>query len=393
LSQRPATEQPALCRALRPFGTSIFTEMTVLSNRVGAVNLSQGFPDFEGPEEIHRAAADAIMRGPNQYCPSMGIAPLREAVAQKMKRFYGVEVDADREVTVTAGASEAIGAALLGLIDPGNEVILLEPCYDLYPPMSAMAGARSVYVPLERPGFGLSKAALAEAFTEKTKAIIINNPLNPTGKVFTRDELEYIGKLCEEYHTVAIGDEVYEHLVYDGRNHVSLLQIPSLRERSIVISSTAKTFSLTGWKVGYAVASPRLSEAVRMSHQFITFCTPSALQEAMASAIGMEDSYYDAFLTGYDSKRQRLCRALEGMGFETYWPEGTYYASIDISPLGFEDDLAFCRHLTTEVGVAAIPTSFFWKDRREGRDLVRFCFCKKDETLDRAIERLAKWTP
>ncbi|MFZ0450666.1 MAG: methionine aminotransferase [Desulfatiglandaceae bacterium] len=393
MSQESTTAQPAVRQALHPFGTSIFTEMTFLSNQVGAVNLSQGFPDFEGPEEIRRAAAEAIMRGPNQYCPSMGIASLREAVALKMKRFYGVDVDADREVTVTAGASEAIGAALLGLVDPGDEVILLEPCYDLYPPMAAMAGAKTVYVPLKRPGFGLPRDALAEAFTDRTAAIIINNPLNPTGKVFTRDELEHIGNLCEEYNAVAIGDEVYEHLVYDGRKHVTLLQVPSLRERSIVISSTAKTFSLTGWKVGYAVACPNLSEAVRMSHQFITFCTPSALQEAMASAIGMADSYYETLLLEYGSRRQRLCRALEDMGFETYRPEGTYYASIDISPLGFEDDLAFCRCLTTEVGVAAIPASFFWKDRRAGKDLVRFCFCKKDETLDSAIERLAKWRP
>jgi N-succinyldiaminopimelate aminotransferase len=391
LSQRPTNGRASVRRVLRPFGTSIFTEMTALSNRVGAVDLSQGFPDFEGPEEIRRAAAEAIMRGPNQYCPSMGIAPLREAVALKMNRFYGVGVDVEREVTVTAGASEAIGAALLGLVDPEDEVILLEPCYDLYPPMAAMAGARTVYVPLERPGFGLPREALAAAFTERTAAIIINNPLNPTGKVFTRDELEYIGNLCEKHNAVAIGDEVYEHLVYDGRKHFTLLQIPSLRERSIVISSTAKTFSLTGWKVGYAIACPRLSEAVRMSHQFITFCTPSALQEAMASAIGMKDGYYETLLMGYGSRRQRLCRALEDMGFETHWPEGTYYVSIDISRLGFEDDLAFCRYLTTEVGVAAIPASFFFKDRRAGKNLVRFCFCKKDETLDRAIARLAKW--
>ena len=393
MSESLTKKQPAVRKALRPFGTSIFTEMTLLSNQAGAVNLSQGFPDFEGPEEIRRAAAEAIMRGPNQYCPSMGIAPLREAVSLKMKRFYGVAVDVEREITVTAGASEAIGSSLLGIVDPGDEVILLEPCYDLYPPMVAMAGGKPVYVPLERPGFGLPEEALAEAFNERTKAIIVNNPLNPTGKVFTRNELETIGKFCEEYDAVAIGDEVYEHLVYDERAHLSLLQIPSLRERAIVISSTAKTFSLTGWKVGYAIACPGLSDAVRMSHQFITFCTPSALQEAMATAIAMEDSYYDAFLSGYSSRRRRLCAALEDMGFETFWPEGTYYVSIDISPLDFEDDLAFCRYITTEVGVAAIPASFFWKDRRDGRDLVRFCFCKKEETLGKAIERLAKWKP
>ncbi|RLB14615.1 MAG: aminotransferase [Deltaproteobacteria bacterium] len=384
-------EQPSVREALKPFGTTIFTEMTALSNRVGAINLSQGFPDFEGPEEVRQAAADAIMRGPNQYCPSMGIAPLREAVAEKMKRFYGVSVDADSEVTVTAGASEAIGAALLGLVEPGDEVILLEPTYDLYPPMVAMAGATPVYVPLQPPGFTLPREALQKAFTPRTKAIIINNPLNPTGKVFTEEELAFIGELCRQSHAIAIGDEVYEHLVYDGKSHTTLLQIPAFRNRAIVISSTAKTFSLTGWKVGYGVACQKLTEAVRMSHQFITFCTPSALQEAMAQAISMDDAYYQEFLERYTKKRHLLCRALEKMGFDVLWPEGTYYASIDISDLEFEDDLAFCRHLAAEVGVAAIPASFFWHQRRAGRNIVRFCFCKRDETLNRAIERLARW--
>ena len=391
MKEKKAINQPAVRKALRPFGTTIFTEMTVLSNRVGAINLSQGFPDFEGPEEIRRAAADAIMRGPNQYCPSMGITPLRKAVAGKMKRFYGVSVDADAEVTVTAGASEAIGAALLGLVEPGDEVILLEPTYDLYPPMVAMAGATAVYVPLQLPGFSLPREALQKAFTPRTKAIIINNPLNPTGKVFTKEELAFIAELCGRFHTIAIGDEVYEHLVYDGRKHTTLLQIPAFKERAIVISSTAKTFSMTGWKVGYAVACRRLTEAVRMSHQFITFCTPSALEEAMAQAISMEDAYYQGFLERYTAKRDLLCRALGDMGFDVLWPEGTYYTAVDIADLEFDDDLAFCRHLTSEVGVAAIPTSFFWHQRRDGRNLVRFCFCKRDKTLEMAVERLAKW--
>ncbi len=386
-----ARKESAVCTALRPFGTSIFTEMTALSNRVGAVNLSQGFPDFEGPEEVRSAAAEAIMRGPNQYCPSVGIPALRNAVTRKMQRFYDVAIDADTEVTVTAGASEAIGATLFGLIEHGDEVILLEPCYDLYPPIASRAGAGIVYVPLERPDFTVPEEALARAFNRRTAAIIINNPLNPTGRVFTRNELEYIGNLCREHNAVAIGDEVYEHLVYDGREHVTLFQVPSLRERAVVISSTAKTFSMTGWKVGYAIACPRLTEAVRMSHQFITFCTPPALQEAMAFAMDMADSYYEGLLRSYTSKRNRLCRALEEMGLKVLWPEGTYYASIDISSLDFEDDLACCRYLASRAGVAAIPSSFFWKDRRDGRDLVRFCFCKKDETLEKAIRHLQEW--
>jgi len=303
LKEKKAINQPAVRKALRPFGTTIFTEMTVLSNRVGAINLSQGFPDFEGPEEVRRAAADAIMRGPNQYCSSMGITPLRKAVAGKMKRFYGVSVDADAEVTVTAGASEAIGAALLGLVEPGDEVILLEPTYDLYPPMVAMAGATAVYVPLQLPGFSLPREALQKAFTPRTKAIIINNPLNPTGKVFTKEELAFIAELCGRFHTIAIGDEVYEHLVYDGRKHTTLLQIPAFKERAIVISSTAKTFSMTGWKVGYAVACPRLTEAVRMSHQLL----PSAPFRA-AGGHGTGNQHGRRILSGVSQALHRKTR-------------------------------------------------------------------------------------
>lgn len=382
----------AVCRAFRPFGTSIFTEMTALANRVGAVNLSQGFPDFDGPVEVRKAAADAIMRGPNQYAPSPGVPALRKAVADKMSRFYGVQVDPDTQVTVTAGASEGLCATLLGILEPGDEVVLLEPCYDLYAPVIARAGATAVFVPLVQPGFALPKEELLRAFGPTTRAIVINNPLNPCGKVFTREELDWLGALCEEHDVIAVGDEVYEHLVYDGRRHITLLEVPALSLRSIVVSSTAKTFSMTGWKVGYAVASPGLTEAVRMSHQFITFSTPPALQEAMAMGIGMDDSYYERLLESYASKRDKLAGALEEMGLNVLWPEGTYYVSIRSDGLGFEDDLALCRHLTTEVGVAAIPASFFWKDRRDGRDLVRFCFCKKDQTLDEAIRRLKRWS-
>jgi N-succinyldiaminopimelate aminotransferase len=381
----------AVCSAFRPFGTTIFTEMTALADEHGAINLSQGFPDFEGPLEVRKAAADAIMKGPNQYVHSAGLPELRKAVAAKMKRFYGIEVDPETQVTVTAGASEGLAASLLGLLEPGDEVVLLEPCYDLYPPIIARAGAKSVYVSLKRPGFLLDRGELERAFGPRTRAIVINNPQNPSGKVFSREELSLIGDLCGRYNAVAIGDEVYEHLVYDGKEHVTLLDIPSLAERAIVISSTAKTFSATGWKVGYAVASPALSRAVRMSHQFITFCTPGALQRAMALAIGMDDAYYADFRKNYASKRKKLCSALEEVGFDVLWPEGTYYASINIGALNFEDDLSFCRYLTTKVGVAAVPSSFFWKNRRGGRDLVRFCFCKKDETLDRAVERLRGW--
>ncbi len=380
-----------VAESLRPFGTSIFTEMTGLCNEVGAVNLSQGFPDFDGPEQVRRAAADAILKGPNQYVHSIGVPNLRRAVANKMNRFYGLTVDPEREITVTAGASEALSSTFLGLLNPGDKVILFEPCYDLYPAMIARAGAEAVYVALQKPDFSIDRKALEAAFESGARAIVINNPLNPTGKVFGLEELELIRDLCVRHDAVAIGDEVYEHLVFDERVHRTLLSIPGLEERAIVISSTAKTFSMTGWKVGYTCACPALTQAVRMSHQFITFCTPGALQEAMALAIGMDDTYYDGLLESYVTKRTKLCRALEDLDLKVAWPEGTYYVTIDISGMGFEDDLAFCHHLAREVGVGAVPESFFWPGRRDGRDLVRFCFCKTDETLDEAVKRLLEW--
>lgn len=384
-------KRPIVSESLRPFGTTIFTEMTALANTFGAVNLSQGFPDFDGPEQVRAKAAEAIMRGPNQYAPSSGIPELRLAVAQKMKRFYDVEVDAEEEVTVTSGATEGLCATLLGILEPGDEVILLEPCYDTYPPVASMAGARIRYLSLRPPNFELPKTELTDTFGPDTRAIVINNPQNPCGKVFSRDELAFIGRLCAEHDAYAISDEVYEHLVYDGHQHVSLLSLPELRNRAFVISSTAKTFSMTGWKVGYVVAAPQLSTAVRMSHQFITFCGQSALQEAMASAIAFPNSYYTELLADYTAKRDWLCEALRDVGFQVYVPEGTYYVLVDITSLGFSDDLDFCRMLPEKAGVAAIPCSYFWEDRRCGSELVRFCFCKKDETLEEGIRRLRRW--
>ena len=380
-----------LVEVLRPFGTSIFTEMTVLANAWGAVNLSQGFPDFDGPRQVREKAAEAIMRGPNQYAPSTGIPELRHAVARKMKRFYGVEVDPDREITVTSGATEGMCATLFAILDPGDEVVLLEPFYDSYPPVAAMTRARIRYVSLQAPDFNLPRDELAKAFGPRTKAIVINNPQNPCGKVYSRDEIAFIASLCAEHDVYAVADEVYEHLVYDGRRHVTLLSVPALRERAFVISSTAKTFSMTGWKVGYVVASPELSRAVNMSHQFITFCGQSALQEAMAFGMDFPDSYYRELLSDYTRRRDRLYEALRDIGFQAYRPEGTYYLLVDITSLGFDDDLAFCRMLPEQAGVAAIPSSYFWKDRGHGRELARFCFCKTDETLDEAIRRLRRW--
>jgi N-succinyldiaminopimelate aminotransferase len=366
--------------------------MSTLAQACGAVNLSQGYPDFDGPEEIRAKAAEAIMRGPNQYPPSIGIPELRQAVARKMKRFYDVEVDASHEITVASGATEGLCATLLGILEPGDEVVLLEPFYDAYPAVCALARTNIRYVSLQGPECRLPKEELAQAFGPNTKAIVINNPQNPCGKVFSREELSFIAHLCAEYDAYAIADEVYEHLVYDDREHVSLLSVPGLRNRGFVVSSTAKTFSMTGWKVGYVIAAPELSRAVRMSHQFITFCGQSALQEAMAFAIDFPDSYYDELLTDYTRRRDWLCQALRNIGFHVYLPEGAYYVQVDITPLGYDDDVAFCRILPEQAGVAAIPCSYFWKERRYGRALVRFCFCKKDETLEEGVRRLEKWS-
>ena len=384
-------ETDVVVNALRPYGTSIFTEMTVLANAHGAVNLSQGFPEMDGPEEIRQRAADAILRGPNQYALSMGILSLREAVARKMKRFYGVTVNPETDITVTSGATEGLCATLLGILEPDDEVILLEPAYDTYAPISALAHARIRYVSLEGDAFDLPKEKLAETFSSRTKAIIINNPQNPCCKVFSREELAFIGDLCQQYNAYAIGDEVYEHLVYDGKKHVTLLSVPSLRDRAFVVSSTAKTFSMTGWKIGYVVAAPALSKAVRMSHQFIVFSGQSALQEAMAYAMDFPDSYFTQFLSDYTCRRDLLTQALKELGFRVLHSNGTFYVVADITPLGFDDDLSFCRMLPEKAGVAAIPCSVFWENRRNGRHLVRFCFAKKEETLHEGIQRLRRW--
>jgi N-succinyldiaminopimelate aminotransferase len=388
---RLGEKKGTVAKSLRPFGTSVFTEMTNLANANGAVNLSQGFPDFEGPEEVRVRAAEAIMRGPNQYCPSIGIPRLRQAVSRKMKRFYGVDVDPETEITVTAGATEGICATLLGIIEPGDEVILVEPTYDSYPPLVSLAQARIRYVPLNLPDFSLPRDLLAEAFNSKTKAILINTPQNPCGKVFTLEELSFIASLCEKYDAYAVGDEVYEHLVYDGRKHVTLLAVPGLRHRAFSISSTAKTLSLTGWKQGFVVAAPHLSRAVRMSHQFITFCGQSALQEGVALGIDSSESYYERLLGDYSEKRSILCDGLRQLGFRVFVPEGTYYALADIRSVGFEDDVAFCRMLPEKAGVAAIPCSAFYFTNNPARHLVRFAFCKKDETLQEALRRLKHW--
>ncbi len=387
----PVNHKLRTAQSLAVYGTSVFTKITNISNQYGAVNLSQGFPDFDGPLCIRQKAASALIEGPNQYAPSNGLSCLRHAVSDKMMRFYGVSVDPDTEITVTAGATEGLAAILLGLVEPGDEVILLDPSYDLYPAMVSRAGGKPVHVRLESPTFNLPKESLLNAFNSQTKAIIINNPQNPCGKVFTDEDLAFIADLCKKHNTVAIGDEVYEHIIYDNKTHRTLLSVDGLRDRAAVISSTAKTFSMTGWKVGYVIGAPPITEAVRAAHQFLTFCTPPAFQSAMAFAISFDDQFYRELTNDYTQRRDKLSRALQDMGFRVIHPQGTYFLNVVIDTDRFVDDLDFCEKMIVEAGVAAVPVSFFYEARKGGLDTVRFCFCKKDETLDSAISRLRNW--
>ena len=381
-----------LSKKLDPFGTSIFTEMSALAARHGAINLSQGFPDFAAPDWVKEAACRAIREDHNQYAPSHGVRPLRDAIAAKYRAMHGMEWDADFEITVTTGATEAIHAVLTALLDPGDEVIAFEPFYDSYPACAAMNGARLTCVPLHAPSFEFDREELARAIRPSTKAILLNTPHNPTGKVFTRSDLETIGQLAIESGLWVITDEVYEHLPFGDAKHIPMASLPGMRDRTITINSTAKTFSLTGWKVGYVLASREATAAVRRVHQFVTFCTATPFQHAMALAIAQapEHEYYDRLRSEYIERRDLLVSALRRAGFRVEAPQGTYFAMADYRPIGFDgDDVAFCRWLTSKVGVAAIPPSSFYVHPEEGRGLVRFCFCKKVETIRAAGEKLA----
>lgn len=387
-----AVDRPHLTRRLQGFGTSIFAEVTALALRHGAVNLGQGFPDFDGPDFVKDAAIAAIRAGRNQYSPMIGTPELRRAVADHQRRFYGLEFDPGAEVTVYSGATEAIHSTLQALLDPGDEVVLFEPFYDSYPACVALAGAKARVVTLRAPSFGYDPTELEEAFSERTRAILVNTPNNPSGKVFTRPELEHLAELCHRYDLLAITDEVYEHMTYDAV-HVPMASLPGMRERTVTISSTGKTFSMTGWKVGYTCASPELSAAFRGVHQFVTFCVATPFQHAMATALAAPDAYFEALARDYRARRDRLCQGLEDAGFGVLVPSGTYFVQADIRPLGFDDDVAFCRMLPERVGVAAIPTSAFYANKAEGRHLVRFAFCKTDATLDEGIRRLRALRP
>lgn len=372
---------------MRDFGTTIFAEMSALAVATGSINLGQGFPDQDGPDEVKQAALDAIAAGRNQYPPGIGVPELRHAVADHQRRFYGLDVDPDTEVLVTAGATEAIAAAILALCEPGDEVVTFEPYYDSYAACIALAGANRRLVQLRPPDYAFDPDELRAAITPRTRLVLLNSPHNPTGKVFSRDELQLVADLCVEHDLVAVTDEVYEHLVYDGA-HVPLATLPGMRDRTVTISSGGKTFSFTGWKIGWVCATPELTAAVKTTKQFLTYVSGGPFQYAIAAGLGLGDGYYESFLADMREKRDRLCAGLSEAGFEVFVPQGTYFVTTDIRPLGEQDGLAFCRSLPERCGVVAVPNVVFYDDKVAGGPLVRWACCKRPEVLDEAVTRL-----
>lgn len=374
------------------FGTSVFTEVTELAARYQAVDLSTGFPNVDGPAVVKTAAVAALEAGRNQYALSHGVGELRQAVAGHSLRFYGQSVNPDTEVTITNGAAEALHSIADGLINPGDEVIIFEPFYEVYAPNVLMAGGQPRFVPLRPPDWSFDPAELAAAFNNRTRAILVNTPHNPTGKVFSRPELEIIAGLCRQWDIIAITDEVYEHIIFDNTAHVRLAQLPGMAERTLTVSSLSKTFSFTGWRIGWVIAPPDLTTAVRLAHQFVLDCSATPLQYGAAAALSLDSDYYTALAADYQAKRDYLAAALVEAGFEVSLPAGAYFIMAGIQPLGFEDDFTCCKYLASEVGVAAIPPSAFYStpNKALGQKYVRFAFCKTMETLERARERLLK---
>jgi N-succinyldiaminopimelate aminotransferase len=378
---------PYLVERLQPFGTTIFAEMSALAVATGAINLGQGFPDADGPEVVKQAAIDAIESGYNQYAPGIGVPELRHAIRTHQQRFYGLDYDADAEILVTAGATEAIAAALIALSGPGDEVVTFEPYYDSYAACIAMAGAERRVVTLRAPDYAFEPAELRAAITPRTKVLLLNSPHNPTGKVFGREELMLVAEIAEERDLIVITDEVYEHLVYDGE-HIPLATLPGMRDRTVTIGSGGKTFSFTGWKVGWLCAPPGLVRAVKTVKQFLTYVGAGPFQYAIAVGLQLPDEYFTEFRREMADKRDRLCAGLAGAGFEVLRPQGTYFATVDIRSLGERDGLEFCRSLPHRCGVVAVPSVVFYDDVVAGAPLVRFACCKRTEVLDEACTRL-----
>jgi N-succinyldiaminopimelate aminotransferase len=385
--------RPLLNRRLSGMATTIFAEMSALALTTGSINLGQGFPDTDGPREIAQAAADAVLAGRgNQYPPGPGIPELRQAVAAHQQRFYGLAVDPDTEVLVTAGATEAIAAAMLALLEPGDEVIAFEPYYDSYAACIAMAGATRVPVTLRPPSFRPDLDALRDAVTPRTRLLLLNSPHNPTGMVLTRQELTTIAELAVERDLIVVTDEVYEHIVFEGE-HIPIVTLPGMRERTVSISSAGKTFSFTGWKVGWVTGTAELVAAVRTTKQFLTFVSSGPFQYAVATGLGLGDAFYTGLAGDLRRKRDLLASSLSQAGLEVFQPHGTYFITTDITPLGQQDGVQFCRALPGLCGVVAIPNAVFYDDAKAGLSQVRFAFCKKDEVLAQAAVRLQRLQP
>jgi N-succinyldiaminopimelate aminotransferase len=390
-----AADQP-LTSKLAGFGTTIFAQMSALAVETGAINLGQGFPDTDGPPEVMDAAVEAIRSGVNQYPPGPGMSVLREAIAEHQARFYGLSFDPDSEVLVTAGATEALAGALLGMLDDGDEVVLFEPMYDSYQACIALAGGVLKPVVL-RPDFegdgryGFDRDEFRAAVTDRTKLILLNTPHNPTGKVFTRDELVFIGDVAVEHDVLIVTDEVYEHLVFAGAEHVPMATLPGMAERTLTISSGGKTFNTTGWKTGWMCGPASMVNAAKMAKQFLTYVNGAPFQPAIATGLGLSDAFYGALAADLEGKRDRLLPGLEAAGFDVFVPEATYFTTVDIRPVRSDGDgIKFCLDLPVDIGVVAIPTQVFYANPEHGRHLVRFACCKRLDVIDEAVERLAK---
>ena len=395
---QPKISKNRISRKAASFTESVIREMTREAVKYGAVNLGQGFPDFAAPDDIKQKAMEAIAADHNQYAITWGVKSFRDAIAKKTMGFLGLDVDPETEITVTCGSTEGMIAAMMATVDPTEEVIVFEPFYENYAPDAILSDATPRHVPLYRTdnGFVFDREELRAAFNERTKAIIICNPNNPTGKVFTKGELEFIADLCKEFDALCFTDEIYEHIIYDTEpdtdplDHVCMANIEGMRERTVVVNSLSKTYSVTGWRVGYCIAPPDITSAIRKVHDFLTVGAANPLQHAGAYALGLPQSYYDELQRDYQKKRDLIVPVLKNAGFKCDFPEGAYYVMADISEFGFANDIEFTKHLIREIGVAVVPGSSFYHDSRLGAQLVRFCFCKKDETLEAAAENLKK---
>lgn len=374
---------------LSSFGTTIFETMSALAKETGAINLGQGFPDEDGPEDIRAQAAKFFMEGPNQYPPMMGTPELRQAVADHNHRFYGIAVNPDTDILVTSGATEALNDCLMALIEPGDEVVLFEPLYDCYLPLVLRAGGVPKFVRLDPPNWEVTAERLNAAFSDKTKLVLLNTPMNPTGKVFTLEELERLSEKVLQHDSYIVCDEVYEHIVFGLAKHIPIATLPGMGERTVRIGSAGKTFSLTGWKVGYVTGCTELIGRIAKAHQFVTFTTPPALQNAVAYGLNKDNDYYEALQMDMQSKRNYMKYGLESIGFETAACDGTYFINADIRSVGFKgNDVEFCEKIIREAGVAALPVSAFYMSENAVDHFVRFCFCKREDVLSEAVTKL-----